>query len=223
MGDVRHHQTVVPLLNSYKHGLVARRLLGTATGGIKLNSWRLNLLQLSLYLSPVILALPFIVLDALGTWIDYYIAAVYAIVHTLAVFAVRLTLHCVRCSTPHQERELDDIEITSFCSRNSHSFVFSSKHIASVFIHCLVVCAVLSFSLALVLLPRPLSTHLPLPGAVVVGIIGWLVVLCGSHYSLCVSQPHEVAVYRPTDVLELGPLTRAAFCILCGSAIITVR
>ena len=226
MGDAEY-RTVVPLLSSYKHALAWRRLLGTATGGLKLRKspCRLNLLQLALYLFPLALALPFIVLDALGVWREYYLAVIYAFIHTLTVVSVRMSVYC-SMRRYRQEREFDDDDddanITSCCSHNSLSFIFSPKHFVCVLIHSLFVGVLLSFAAPLVLLPRVLSDHLPLSGSVVVGTIGWLV-FCNSHYSLSISNPHEVAMYRPTDLLGLGPLTRAVYLISCALAIIIVR
>ena len=227
MGDAAGYRTVVPLLSSYKHGLAVRRLLGTATGGLKLRKspCRLNLLQLTLYLFPLALALPFIILDALGVWREYYLAAIYAIIHTVTVISARMGVYCGLRRSRQTQRETeddDDLDITSCFSYNSLHFVFSPKPFVCVIIHSLFVCLLLSFTGTLVLLPRVLTDHLPLPGAVGVGLIGW-VVLCNSHYSLSVSEPHEVAVYRPTDLLGLGPLTRPVYVITCTLAIITVR
>ena len=226
MGDAG--RTAVPLLSGYKYGLAWSRLLETATGGLKLRAsqCRLNLLQLPLYLFPLALATPFIIMDALGVWREHYLAAVYALAHTLAVLSIRTSVYCsarlARRETNDDDDDDDESETTACCSHRSLSFVFSSKHIVSVFIHCLFACLLLSFTASFVLLPRGLTEHFSLPGAVVVGTIGWLV-SCSAHYSLSVSGPHEVAVYRPTDLLGLEPLSRPAHFIFCTSAIIAVR
>lgn len=231
MGDATQ-RTVVPLLSSYRHNLAIRRLLETATGGLKLRTshCRMNLFQLALYFFPLALALPFIVLDALEVWEVHYLAAVYAFIYTVAVFSVRTGVYCSlkNSQRSQQEREFgddndhDETDMASCCSYNSLFFIFSSKNLVSLIIHCLIVCLIFSFTASLVLLPRVLSDHLPLPGVVVVGTIGWLV-FCSSHYSLSISQPHEVAVYRPTDLLGLGALTRPVYLIFSASAIIAIR
>ena len=136
MGDAEH-RTALPLLSAYKYGLAARRLLETATGGVKLrrSPCYLNLLQLSAYLAPLALAVPFLVLDALGVWREHTLALVYTIIHTLAVFTLRLcvyfSIRCLPASTQieeHRTTDSDDdssVEITSF--HGALSFMFSLK------------------------------------------------------------------------------------------------
>lgn len=228
MGDAEH-RTVVPLLNGYKRGLATRRLLQTATGGLKLQKapCYIHLLQLALYLSPLLLAIPFVILDALGVWNEYYLALVYTCIHTLATFTLRLSVYCIRrCTITNQDTptdnhfEDDTVEVTS--CYDTLFFIFRSKSIISLFFHSLLLCGLLSFTSFFILLPSVLLDHLPLTGAVVVCITGWLVT-CGVQYSLNVSQPHETAVYRPTDLLGLEPLLRPAYLLSCATAIITIR
>ena len=233
MGDAEH-RTTVPLLNGYKHGLATRRLLQTVTGGLKLQKapCYIHLLRLSIYLSPLVFAIPFIIVDSVGVWNEYYLAFVYAFIYTLTVFALRISVYCaMKCTHaegdnyPQSDRQFNNdntIEGTSCCSYSTLFFIFHSKSIVSLFLHSLVVCGLLSFTSSFILLPRVLTEHLPLPGAVVVCITGWLVT-CGAHYSLNVNQPHETAVYRPTDLLGLEPLMRPVYLIFCATAIIAVR
>lgn len=225
------HRTVVPLLNGYKRGLATRRLLQTATGGLKLQKapCYIHLLQLTLYFSPLLFAIPFVVLDALGVWNEYYLALVYAFIHTLAIFTLRLSVYCIRrCTditnqdTPPDNFDEDTVEVTSCCSYGTLFFIFRSKSILSLFFHSLLLCGLLSFTSSFILLPRVLLDHLPLPAAVLVCITGWLVT-CGAQYSLNVSRPHETAVYRPTDLLGLETLLRPAYLLLCATAIIAIR
>ena len=233
MGDAEN-RTTVPLLNSYKYGLVARRLLQTVTGGLKLQRapCYVHLCQLAIYVAPLALAVPFVVLDGLKVWNEYYLALVYAFIHTLTHFTLRIVVCCSRKSSHVQEdarteRQLDDddedvIEVTSCCSHSTLLFIFHFKSVPSLLLHSLLKYGLLSFTSSFVLLPRTLTSHLPLPGAVVVGIISWLVT-CGVHYSLGVNTPHETAVYRPTDLLGLTPLMRPFYLIFCATVIIVVR
>ena len=231
MGDA-DQRTAVPLLNSYKYGLVARRLLQTATGGLRLRRapCLLHALQFTFYLSPLALAVPFIILDALGVWNEYYLALVYAFIHTLAGISLSTWVHCVKKMRRSERRQFDrrldddddDDAIDVASCHDALDFLFHSKHTVSLVLHSLLVSGLLSFASSLTLLPRVLTAHLPPAGAVVVGVAGW-VVTCGAHYSLSVSRPHETAVYRPTDPLELGPVVRPAHLLFCATAIIGVR
>ena len=236
MEDVEQ-RTIVPLLNGYKYGLARRRLLQTATGGLRLQRapCYVHLLQIVLYFSPLACAAPFIITDALRVWNEYYLSLISASIYTLLVFALRLGVYCVRryaraqgegesmdADSSAQFDDEDGNQFTSCISYNTLYFITRSKHIVSLFLHSLLVCGILSFTSTLVLLPRVLIEQLPTPAAVVVGITGWLV-SCGAHYSLNVNQPHETAVYRPTDLLGLGPLLRPAYLICLASTFIAVR
>ena len=226
MGDAEH-RTTLPLLNSYKYGLARRRLLQTVSGGLRLQKapCYIHLLQLTIYLFPLALASPFIVLDAVGVWNEYYLAIAYTFIHALTIITLRLGVYCSMKGTGQECEDDDDddsIDVTACCSHSTLAFIFSSKHIVSLCFHSLLVCSLLSFTTAFVLLPRVLVEHLPLAGAVVVGSVGWIVT-CSTHYALNIHQPYETAIYRPTDLLGLGPLTRPAYFIACTTVIVTIR
>ena len=233
MGDVEQRTSIsVPLLNSYKYGLATRRLLQTATGGLKLrrSPCYINLPQLAIYLVPLLLAIPFIILDSLGVWKEHYLALVYTLIHTLVIFTLRLCVYCTRRYQPtitaneRLSNDDDDDEIDIKSCYGTLSFIFHSKHIISIIIHSLLVSPLLSFTSSFILLPRVLLEHLSgiTVAVFVVSVAGWMVT-CGTHYSLSINQPHETAVYRPTDRLVLGPLKRPVYLILCATAIIVVR
>ncbi len=84
----------VPLLNHYKYDLLRRRMLAVITGGLNIRRapWLLHFIQIVLWVSPFLLSVPFVVVDALKLWNQYYIALVYAIV--MVLFSLTLEL-CV--------------------------------------------------------------------------------------------------------------------------------
>ena len=235
MGDPENW-TVVPLLNSYKYGLARRRFLQTATGGLRLQRapCSIHVLQLLLYLGPVIAAAPFIALDAVAVWNEYYLSLVYSCATALVIFSLRATETCVRWrkratvqiaaseGARAQHNDEERVEITSCCSYETVRFLVHPKGIVSLFFHSLLVTGLLSFASSFLLLPRVLSKHLPIPAAVTVGALGWLA-SCSAHYSLNVSPPHETATYRPTDRLELRPLMRPTYIICIATAFIPIR
>ena len=235
MGDAENW-TIVPLLNGYKYGLARRRFLQTATGGLRLQKapCSIHVLQLLLYLSPAIAAAPFIALDAAAVWNEYYLSLVYSCATALVIFSLRATETCVRwrkratvqiAASDGARVQLNDeerVDITSCCSYETLRFLVHPKGIVSLFLHSLLVTGLLSFASSFLLLPRVLSKHLPIPAAVTVGALGWLA-SCSAHYSLNVSPPHETATYRPTDRLELRPLTRPTHIICVATAFIPIR
>ncbi len=85
----------VPLLNQYKYGLVRRRLLAVITGGLNIRKvpWTLHLIQITLWLAPLFLSVPFIVVDSLRLWNEYYTALVYAI--TVSLYSLLLEVAVV--------------------------------------------------------------------------------------------------------------------------------
>lgn len=82
----------VPLLNEYKYGLARRRLLAVITGGLNIRRapWPLHVLQITFWLAPLFLSVPFIVVDALVLGNQYYIALGYAAVVSLYSLVLQL-------------------------------------------------------------------------------------------------------------------------------------
>ena len=232
--------TVVPLLSSYKHGLVRRRLLQTLTGGVRLqrSSCSAHLFQFLLFFAPVFLAAPFIILDiTLDAWSEYYLSLVYSCTVSLVAFGLRFAETSVRWrkearvesaerdnALPSSEHFGDEegTEVGSCCSYTTVRYLVHPKNATSLFLHSLLVTGLLSFASSLLLLPRVLNKHLPVAAAVVVGCLGWLA-SCVAHYSLNVSSPPEPATYRPTDRLKLRPLMRPTYIISIAATFIPVR
>ena len=222
----------VPLLNEYKHALFKRRILQTLTGGLKLRKvpWYILAIQLALWISPLLVCVPFIILEALDIWNQYYLAIVYGSVVGLAVLALSMTVFCVRhTTTPVVELEsvgpqLDDEDSVDFSScfeLETLNFVFTTKKIYGLLLHPLV-SGLVSFAGCFMLFPRVLQEVMPIGGMVVVFAFGWFT-LCNALYSLSVGPPPETATYRPIDYLGIKFLMRPFYVLAVAALFFPVR
>lgn len=223
----------IPLLNQYKHGLTRRRLLQTATGGLRLRRLpcHVHLVQLFLYSFPLLSGLPFIVLDLTHVWSPYYLATVYGCLIGMLTLASAIAQMCIghhkassvegrsvepRVGDGEEEDAVDDISCFSL-----DTFIFAPKKIHSVLIHPLT-SGLLAFGGCFVLLPSVVGEAVPLGGVVVVCVLGWTT-LCNALYSHTVSPPPEPVAYRPTDPLELKFLMRPSYVMALAAVFIIVR
>lgn len=222
---------VVPLLNSYKHGLLRRRLLQTILGGTRIRKvpWHIYLVQAGLWVLPLCLSIPFIVLDGLDLWSEYLVALVYGCTLGVIVLVEGLVVYLYRWRQQQRtdlnvfefDDEQEEVEIVTCCGMDFIEFVFSPKRLFSVLLHPFV-SGLFSYVGFFMLLPNIMQESLPIIGVVVVSLLGWFTV-CNAHYSLLVRPPSETAVYRPTDPLKLKFLNRPFYILLLGSIFILLR
>ncbi len=223
----------VPLLNQYKHALLRRRLLQTLTGGLKIRRapWYIHLIQLTLWIAPFVIALPFIVVSALHLWNEYYLALIYGFINGLSVLLLEIIGVTIRCRRQHADNgvgdaQLDDEDSVDFtlescCSFETFDFIFARKKLHSLILHPFI-SGLVSFSACFILQPSIMLETLHIAGVVTVSIIGWYT-LCSAHYSLIVSPPHEIATYRPTDPLDLKFVTRPFYIVAIAAIFIPLR
>ena len=236
----------LPLLSSYKHGLARRRLLSTLTGGVRLQRvpWPLHLLQLSLWLSPLLLSLPFVVLEALSVWNRYLLALIYACVMVGGVSVVRVVEVCGgywsrkqtapstslgRVSRSSREVRPDgfsdeegfDTSTIGCCEQHSFEFLFGQRSIHSRLLHPLL-SGVLCYGGCFMLFVGVMREVMHVSAVVVVFVCGWYT-LCSAHYALVAGMPHETAIYRHGDPLELRLLARAVCVVVVTAVFIALR
>ena len=215
---------VVPLLNHYKYGLLRRRLIQTVLGGPRIRKvpWYIHIIQIGLWVVPLVFSIPFIVVDGLRVWTDQFLLAlVYGI--TVGLFDLVLGVVVVLVRRRHRlnnieitefDDEEDSVEIFSCLGAETVDFIFSRKRVISVLLHP-VVSVAFSFVGFYLLVPSVMQHSLPTGAVVVVSLFGWYL-QCTAHYSLAVRAPPETALYRPTDPLELKFLYRPIYVILLG-------
>ena len=246
--NVSRRPVVVPLLNEYKYGLFWRRLFQTFFGGVRIRKvpWLIHVIQVCLWLAPLLLSIPFIIVDSLQLWNPYFIALVYAFISGVFIFLMKglvmiIRHHLVKGSNGSLN-EFDDeeesIDMSLYPGAEAIDFIFlNPKKILGLILHP-VISVIFSFFSSFLLLPRVLQQSIPLnitatsentlvpasniAGVVVIFIIGWFTV-CNAFYSLSTRTPLEIAVYRPTDPLGLKHLYRPFYIILLGSIFIGVR
>ena len=219
------------LLNSYKHRLVKRRLLQTATGGLKLQKapYFIHVFQLLVYLTPIVIAAPSIILSALDVWNEYFTSLFHSCIHVLVVFVFRMAEYCIRrkfgndCRPSSAQSDDEDMTDTEKSFGDMVYLIYViPKNIIYLCIHSIIASGLLSFASSYILAPKVLTEYFSIPVTVVVCTWG-LLVTCNAHYSLNIHQPRETAVYRPTDRLELKPLLRATHIICVFLGIISIR
>lgn len=177
---------------------------------------------------PLALSIPFIILDGLRLWNQYFLALVYGctvgvfvLVEGLVVALLRWRWQQYAGESIEYDDELDEVVIFSCLGLETIDFVFSCKRLFSVILHPFVSGA-LCFAGFFILQPSILQESLPTTGLVVVSLLGWFTI-CIAHYSLSVRAPPETAVYRPVDPLELKFVNRPFHLLLIGSIFIALR
>lgn len=188
--------------------------------------WFVHVIQTVLWLLPLILSIPFIVLDGLMLWNQYFLALVYGCVMGTTVLLEGVLVFIIRRNLGLETRvQFDDedesVNIWSFNSTEMIDFMFSFKSKFSIFLHPFV-SGLFSFAGCFLLLPTILQETLSISLTVVVSVIGWLT-LCSAHYSLSTRVPLETAVYRPTDLLQLRFYYRPFYILILGSIFIPIR
>lgn len=230
-------ETLPPLLNQYKYGLVRRRALQTITGGLKLQKapWYIHVIQLVLWLLPFLLSLPF--QGIVFVWNQYYLGIVFAVLPSLTVLltngAVWWVLHKAAMRNREEgserayhgdEEEEDEIVVSSCWSVQMIEFVFGQgRPLIVIPIHSFI-SGILCYAGYVLLNPVALLSFLPIPAMLVVFILGWVSV-CSAHFSLLAHPPHEIAVHRPPhrDHLQLRFITRPFYVIAIGALVIPIR
>ncbi len=217
----------VPLLNEYKHGLFRRRLLQTLFGGARVRlrvPWFVHLIQFLLWVYPLVLSTPFIVVASLEVWNPYFLSLVYAFIMGAIVLVEGLVVIYIRRCHPAQY-EFDDedsiFQIESFRGMETIDFIFASKRIVTFVLHPFI-SGLFSFVASFLLWPCVMEDTLPIVGIVIISLIGWPV-LCSAHYSLSTRSAPETAFYRITDPLEMKYLYRPFYVFLLGATFIILR
>ena len=194
---------------------------------IRRTPWFIHFMQAVLWLLPLILSAPFIILDLLGLWNQYFLAFVYGCIVGVTVLVEGIMVFIIRRHLGLEQRRIqfDDenetVYIPSFCSAETIAFIFSLKTKSDLFLHPFA-SGLLSFVGCLLLLPTILQEMLHISLAVVVFVIGWLT-LCCAHYPLSTHVPSETAVYRQTNFLGLRSYYRPFYFLALGSIFIPVR
>lgn len=215
----------IPFINDYKLQFFWRRFPQTLSGGLRLKlgvPCYVDLYQVIVFLFPVIIGGIFTVLAELEMIKDYVSCYIYGGFMGSAVICVQLLRLFARRHSNNEEKqsqhnvlaEDDDVEFTSCCSRETFEFIFPAKtYTLNIFIHGIfsgVMCG-LSF---LYLLPSTIqNANFNAGESIVLLILGWLT-LCIANYSLTVQPPPEIAIFRPSDNLELNSLTRPLYVVV---------
>lgn len=188
--------------------------------------WFVHIVQVMLWLLPLILSAPFIIVDGLRLWNQYFLAIVYGCVVGASVIMEEVLVLLFRRHFGLERRvqfddENEEVDIPSFYSVETIDFIFSYKSKPSLVLHP-IASGLLSFVSCFLLLPTILQETLHYSLVVIVFVIGWLT-FCGALYSLSTRVPSETAIYRPVDLLGLRYYHRPLYIIALGSVFILTR
>jgi len=216
---------VAPLITEGKYVVCKRRLFQTITGGIKWLGYDvpkyIAFLQLMLWILPLVLAIPFVLIAEFIDSAKFYFGIGYGVTMGLLVAGFEaLPLTCRNQSIVvdfQQEDDEDSIDFSSGCWKKELSnFLFASRKHYMLLLHPLL-SAVLSGSVFVQLLPLSLTDVFPVGVVVVILPLGWLVVLV-AHYSLIALPPSaEPAVYTTTTPAWLILLARPSHVIVTAA------
>ena len=221
----------LPLLNEYKYGIARRRLLQTATGGLKLRRapWYVHVFQIGIWTAPLLLYVPFLVLAEVALWNVYYLGIVYALLCGGGALALGMVGVLIRrrftpvFSACASQTDEDSVHFNS-CFE-TYDFIFASKGVLATVIHS-VVYGMVAFSSGTVLSPVLMRNSLPAGGQAAAFVLGWFAV-CSAQYPLVASPPPETAIYRPNNAfqlaLQLNCLMRPLYFILVTAAYYCVK
>ena len=217
----------VPLLNEYKYGIARRRLLQTATGGLKLRKapWYVHVFQIGIWTAPLLLYIPFLVLAEAASWNVYYLGIVYSFLCGGGALALGIVGVLIRrrfspvFSACASQADEDSVHFSS-CFE-TYDFIFASKGLFGTAVHSFVY-GLVAFSSSTMFCPALMRESLPVGGQVAAFVLGWFTA-CSSQYSLIASPPPEPAIYRPNNALQLNSLMRPLYFVLAASVYYGIR
>ena len=216
---------VAPLITEAKYPVCKKRLFQTIAGGIKWLGygipWFVVTSQIVLWVTPLVVAVPFVVLAEIFSEIKLYLAIGYGVVMGILVAGLELLpLTCRNQSLVvafQQDDDEDSVDFSGGCWRKElDNFIFASRKWYALLLHPFL-SAALSISTFIPLLPGSLHDVFPLAVMMILLTLGWLVLLL-ANYSITAQPPSsEPAVYTATTPAWLVVLMRPSHVIIATS------
>ena len=216
---------VAPLITEEKYSVCKKRVFQTITGGIKWLGynipWFVVTSQILLWILPLVVAVPFVLLAEFFSDEKFYFAVGYGVVMGLLVAGLEmLPLTCRNQSLVvvfQQDDDEDSIDFSGGCWRKElNNFIFASRKWYMLLLHPFL-SATLSGSMFVPLLPESLNDVFPLAVVIILLPLVWLTLLI-VNYSITVHPPTtEPAVYTTTTPAWLSVLTRPSHVIIAAS------
>lgn len=215
---------VAPLLNEYKYSLLITRLAQSITGGIRIERnlhWYTHLIQWSLWLTPLLLSLPF--LGVSFVWNTYYLGLIYGIILSLFFLSLNIIVKLVSIKYNTEERS-NNTDIPAIYQVLTYIFAHERKF--SILLFHSLISGIAGYAAFLLTDVPFLLTQIPVGAIVVVYPIVWLVSTL-SLYSLLVRCPDvEMTGYRALshqDKAQLRFIRRSLYMILFGILYVVLR
>ena len=218
----------VPLLNEYKRDFFWKRFPQTLLGGPKLKLGfsapaYVYINQLTLFLLPWLLGGLFTIvveLDVLPAYIAYYVYGACMVMYVLAAQLISLIIQrradtVAAFQNTNVLAEEDEVEFDSCCGYETFQYVVPLKRLKiNMLLHGLVsgLMGGLGFWYLLPSVLNPLFNNIG--ATVMIYTFGWLT-LCIAQYPLSTGSPPEPASFRAIDNLELLPLLRPCYVLIC--------
>lgn len=215
---------VAPLITEAKYSVFKKRVFQTITGGIKWLGynipWFAVASQVVLWISPIVVAVPFVLMAELIDEAKFYFAIGYGVVMGLLVGGLEiLPLTCRNQSLVvvfQQDDDEDSVDFSGGCWRKEmDNFIFAARKWYILLLHPFL-SAALSGSMFIPLLPGSLNDVFPLAVVIILLPLVWLTLLI-ANYSIVAQPPAEPAVYTPTTPAWLGVLMRPSHVIIATS------
>ncbi|CAL1530389.1 unnamed protein product [Lymnaea stagnalis] len=229
----------VPLLNEYKRAFLYKRIPQTVLGGLKVKlgheaPFYVYANQIALWLVPVLLGCIFTLVlelaytdDQIGNFLPLYSCLFGACIIIFVVVVQTITtvvemkekenLH-ISVKRKNVLADEDEIDFQSCCGAETLAFVIPPKRFKiNIALHALLSGAVCGLGFWY-LLPYSINKlyYYNYGATTAIFVLGWLTISI-TQYSLTTTAPPEPAIYRTTDSLEMLPLTRPLYALICYS------
>ena len=215
---------VAPLITEEKYSVCKKRVFQTITGGIKWLGynipWFAVILQFLLWILPLVVAVPFVLLAELFSDEKFYFAIGYGLMMGLLMAGLEMLSFTCRNQSPvvvfQQDDDEDSVDFNGGCWRKELSnFIFTARKWYMLLLHPFL-SATLSGSMFVPLLPGSLIDVFPLAVTIILLPFVWLTLLVAS-YSITAQPPTEPAVYTATTPAWLAVLTRPSHVIIAAN------
>lgn len=216
---------VAPLITEAKYLVTKKRVFQTITGGIKWFGydipWFTVTLQIVLWIFPLAIGVPFVLLAEFFSEAKFYFAIGYGVVMGLLVAGLEILPFTCRNQSLvvifQQDDDEDSIDLSGGCWRKElANFIFATRKWYMLLLHPFL-SAVLFGSIFVPLLPESLNDVFPIAVMVILLPFVWLTLLIGSYSVISKPPSAEPAIYTGTTPTWLTVLMRPSHVIIAAS------